>query len=78
MKRREALRSLSLAGGAGTFGTSPVAQYQMKNALSDMADRMYQQGNTGADPTNAVLASRQGRGNFDDILAKFLAAQQGG
>lgn len=78
MDNEQIYNLLSLAGGAGTFGTSPVAQYQMKNALSDMADRMYQQGNTGADPTNAVLASRQGRGNFDDILAKFLAAQQGG
>jgi len=68
---------LGTAGGAGMFGYSPLAQQRMKNELEDMQGRAYDQSRTGVDPTHAILASRQGRGEFDDILARYLAMQQG-
>lgn len=68
---------LNLAGGAATFGYSPMGKYGMENTLADLQDQANIQSQRGINPTQSVLATSQGRGQFDDLLARFLALQQG-
>ena len=77
MDNDQIMNILNLAGGAGTFGYGPMAQYGLDNSLAEMQQSALNQGLRGTDPTHAVLATPGGRGHFDDILARFLAAQQG-
>lgn len=64
---------LGLARGAGTFGYSPMGQYQSQNAYSDLEDLANINQQTGSTTENLFTSNPTETNAFQKLLQRYLA-----
>ena len=66
---------LGLARGAGTFGFSPMGQYQSQNAYSDLEDLANINQQTGSTTDNLFGSNPTETNSFQKLIQRYLAVK---